>query len=73
MTPRDADPGPADDLARLHELAAHCEQRALEARLADDRMAWLALARDWLALAQSNLSANSTLSDGRAASDSLQR
>lgn len=74
MTPRYAGPGPIllDDLARLRELA-HCERRASEARLADDRIAWLALARDWLALAQSNSPANSTVSDSRAASDLLQR
>lgn len=73
MMPRYAGPVLRDDLARLHELAAHCERRASEARHADDRIAWLALARDWLALAQPNSLTDCTLSDSRAASDLLQR
>ena len=55
-----------DNLARFRELAAECERHAVESRNPDDQVAWLALAREWLALAERTT--NSDPSAGRASS-----
>jgi hypothetical protein len=55
-----------NNLARFRDLAAECERHAVESRNPDDQVAWLALAREWLALA--DRTANSDPSADRTSS-----
>ena len=60
-------PQERNNLAKFRELAAECERHAVGSRNPDDQIAWLALAREWLALAD-RTATNSDPSADRASS-----